>query len=131
MTFSVLGAYEKDDLECAHGHFCFSLSLNLSNNRAIGDADMRSQGLTAEPEGRDVPIIPPQDEFVVLASDGLWDVLSNEEAVRLVHDTVKEPDMCARRLVSTAFERGSQDNVTALIVFLDPSLAGTHQRIAV
>jgi len=36
---------------------------------------------------------------VVLASDGLWDKLSNEEAVGLVHDTVKQPIMAAQRYV--------------------------------
>ena len=38
-----------------------------------------------------------QDEFVVLASDGLWDKLSNEEAIGLVYDTVKQPAMAAQR----------------------------------
>lgn len=37
------------------------------------------------------------DTFLILASDGLWDVLSNYDAVGLVHDTVKQPTMCAQR----------------------------------
>lgn len=27
------------------------------------------------------------DAFVIVASDGLWDCISNEEAVNIVHDT--------------------------------------------
>ena len=42
-----------------------------------------------------------RDEFVVLASDGLWDKLSNEEAVGLVFDTVKQPVLAAQRCVSS------------------------------
>ena len=39
----------------------------------------------------------PGDDFLVVASDGLWDVMSSTAAVGLVHDTVKEPSMCAQR----------------------------------
>jgi serine/threonine protein phosphatase PrpC len=55
---------------------------------------------------------------LILASDGLWEVLSQEEAVGLVADTVKDPDMCAKRLATEAMTRGSRDNITALVAFL-------------
>ena len=45
------------------------------------------------------------DEFVVLASDGLWDKLSNEEAVGLVYDTVKQPTMAAQRYLGSTCTR--------------------------
>ncbi len=47
------------------------------------------------------------DEFIVLGSDGLWDVLGPEEVVRLVRDTVKHPAMCAKRLVAEAMQNGA------------------------
>merc|ERR1719500_108699 len=37
--------------------------------------------ITAEPEMRIVDIEPSVDRFLVLASDGVWDVISNEDAV--------------------------------------------------
>ena len=52
--------------------------------------------MTAQPEVVQYQL-SNQDEFVVLASDGLWDKLSNEEAVGLVYDTVKQPAMAAQR----------------------------------
>jgi serine/threonine protein phosphatase PrpC len=55
---------------------------------------------------------------LILASDGLWEVLSQEEAVGLVADTVKDPDMCAKRLATEAMTRGSRDNITVLVAFL-------------
>ena len=65
--------------------------------RSIGDADLKP-AVTAQPEVSQHQLTA-EDEFVVVASDGLWDKLSNEEAVRLVHDTVKQPTMAAQRYV--------------------------------
>ena len=48
-----------------------------------------------------------QDLFLVLASDGLWDVLMDADAVGLVMDTVKHPDLAAKRLVMEALSRGA------------------------
>ena len=57
--------------------------------------------------------------FVVLATDGLWDVLDGEEAVRVVSNLLKEgkaPSECCAELVARALRLGSGDNVTALVV---------------
>lgn len=53
-----------------------------------------------------------------MASDGLWDVVSNAEVVSIIRDTVKEPGMCSKRLATEAAERGSKDNITVVVVFL-------------
>ena len=44
-------------------------------------------------------------------------MLSNEDAVAIVHDTVKNPSMAAKRLSMEALARGSQDNITTLVCF--------------
>ena len=54
-----------------------------------------------------VTALTAEDSFLVLASDGLWDKLSSQNAVDLVHDTVKEPALCAKRLATEALTRGS------------------------
>ncbi|XP_013929490.1 PREDICTED: pyruvate dehydrogenase [acetyl-transferring]-phosphatase 2, mitochondrial [Thamnophis sirtalis] len=48
--------------------------------------------LTAEPEVT-YHKIRRQDKFLVLASDGLWDMLSNEEVVQLVANHIMEDDV--------------------------------------
>lgn len=63
--------------------------------RSLGDADLKP-AVTAQPDVVEHHITS-EDEFVVLASDGLWDKLSNQEAVGLVYDTVKQPTMAAQR----------------------------------
>ncbi|KAK4404718.1 protein kinase and PP2C-like domain-containing protein [Sesamum angolense] len=63
----------------------------------------------------------------VMASDGLWDVVSNADVVSIIKDTVKEPGMCSKRLATEAAERGSKDNITVIVVFLRP--VSTAERI--
>lgn len=64
--------------------------------RSLGDGDLKGVGLIAEPEVLQFQL-SDSDEFLILASDGLWDCMSNHEAIQIVHDTVKEPAMCAQR----------------------------------
>ncbi|KAH7314858.1 hypothetical protein KP509_21G024400 [Ceratopteris richardii] len=61
--------------------------------------------LTAEPQLH-VHKLQPEDRFLIFASDGFWDHLSNEDAVRLVN---KHPQKAiARRLVRVALEEAAR-----------------------
>ena len=85
--------------------------------RSIGDFDAKPP-LTAEPEVTEY-VLGPDDEYLVMASDGVWDVLQGQEVVSIISDTVKQPAMAAQRLVHTAVnERYSKDNATAIVCFL-------------
>ena len=52
--------------------------------RSIGDMAAASVGVTAEPEIKVFPNLTPSDKFVVVASDGIWDRLSNEEVMMTI-----------------------------------------------
>lgn len=97
----------------------------LQVTRSIGDDDLKP-AVTAEPEITET-ILSVEDEFLVMASDGLWDVVSNAEVVSIIRDTVKEPGMCSKRLATEAAERGSKDNITVIVIFLRP--VSTAERI--
>jgi len=81
--------------------------------RAIGDKDLK-KCVTAHPHivQLDLNI---GDEVLVLATDGLWDVMGNQEVVdeALKH---KYPSEAASALVSAALARGSGDNVSVIVV---------------
>lgn len=62
-----------------------------------------------------------------MASDGLWDVMSNTEVIGIIKDTVKDPGMCSKRLATEAAARGSKDNITVIVVFLRP--VSTAERV--
>ncbi|XP_058205138.1 protein kinase and PP2C-like domain-containing protein isoform X3 [Rhododendron vialii] len=97
----------------------------LQVTRSIGDGDLKPS-VTAEPEITET-ILSVEDEYLVLASDGLWDVMSEAEVVNIMKDTVKEAGMCSKRLATEAAERGSRDNITVIVVFLRP--VSTAERI--
>ncbi len=71
--------------------------------------------MPCDPEVYEKRLDPRSDAVLVLASDGLWCVTSNEKACRLA---LAEPDArsAARALVTHALEHGSPDNVTCLVV---------------
>lgn len=59
--------------------------------------------------------------MLILACDGVWDVLTDQEAADLLLERyLKEGPFAdaSQFLVNTAIERGSADNVTAVVVFL-------------
>ena len=63
--------------------------------------------------------ITHQDEFLVIASDGLWDVVSGEEAVSRISQCFASgmsPTATAEELCDLAIKLGSSDNVTIVIV---------------
>lgn len=97
----------------------------LQVTRSIGDDDLKP-AVTAEPEITET-VLSVEDEYLVMASDGLWDILTSEEVISIIKDTVKEPGMCSKRLATEAAERGSKDNITVIVIFLRP--VSTAERI--
>ncbi|GAB4826261.1 hypothetical protein Ancab_009126 [Ancistrocladus abbreviatus] len=85
----------------------------LAMSRAFGNR-MLKQVVIAEPEIQEQEI-NEELELLVLASDGLWDVVPNEDAISLAQ-TEEEPEAAARKLTETAFTRGSADNITCIVV---------------
>ncbi|MBA0809621.1 hypothetical protein Gohar_025260 [Gossypium harknessii] len=129
-------------------------------SRSIGDAYLKKAEFNKEPllpkfrlhEPFRKPILSaepsllvhklhPDDQFLIFASDGLWEHLSNQQAVRIVQSSPRNG--IARRLVKTALKEAAQkremrysdlnkidrgvrrhfhDDITVIVVFLDPHL---------
>ncbi|CAJ1959279.1 unnamed protein product [Cylindrotheca closterium] len=103
---------------------------DLSLSRAIGDR-FAKPAVSSETEISRFPLLGKNDEFVILASDGLWDVMSSQETVDFVHQRLsnlrrhqsvqnhsEERFKVAEQLAKEALERGSADNVCVLILWL-------------
>ncbi|XP_078175417.1 putative protein phosphatase 2C 59 [Carex rostrata] len=95
----------------------------LAVSRAFGDRLLK-QFVVAEPEIKE-EVVDNSLEFLILASDGLWDVVSNEEAVAMVRP-IEDPEQAAQRLLQEASKRGSADNTTVVIVRFSNSPHGSN-----
>ncbi|GAY44409.1 hypothetical protein CUMW_081950 [Citrus unshiu] len=85
----------------------------LAVSRAFGDRLLK-QYVVADPEIQE-EVIDSSLEFLILASDGLWDVVTNEEAVAMIKP-IQDPEEAAKRLMQEAYQRGSADNITCVVV---------------
>ncbi|OIS97589.1 PREDICTED: probable protein phosphatase 2C 34 [Nicotiana attenuata] len=101
-------------------------SPGLAMSRALGDYCVKDFGLTSVPDVIE-RYITSKDQFVVLATDGIWDVISNEEAVQIV-SSIPERAKAAMRLVQSAGcawrrkRRGiAMDDISAIVLFFHSS----------
>jgi len=134
------------------GEFVWRVEGQLNLSRSLGDAHLRPFVSNEPSIGVHVLRLPPptlqcapasasvlRDEFVIMASDGLWGVLGEQEAVQAVHDfvalegrraapvTSQQPQTqpihslaarAADHLAQMALKAGSQDNVCVVVLFL-------------
>jgi len=87
----------------------------LAVSRAFGDFALKPF-VTAVPYISET-LLTPDHLFLVMACDGLWDVLSDEQVVSIVHQQ-SNPHEAAELLRRTAFTRGSDDNISVVVIFL-------------
>jgi serine/threonine protein phosphatase PrpC len=94
-------------------------------SRAFGDLPCRRIGVTVEPE-LTVHRLRADDELLVAATDGIWDVLSNEDVLALAGNATGA-QAAARTLVEVAESRwldvegGYVDDITAVVVRAQPA----------
>ncbi|KAH9729676.1 hypothetical protein KPL70_009419 [Citrus sinensis] len=99
----------------------------LAVSRAIGDLSYKSYGVISVPEVTDWQSLTANDSYLVAASDGVFEKLSLQDVCDVfwevhTHGTAGPgfPSSCsyslADCLVDTAFEKGSMDNMAAVVV---------------
>lgn len=57
--------------------------------------------------------------LLIVASDGVWDVMPTADALAIVNTAIQNgstPELSARSLSAAAVKRGSQDDVTAIVI---------------
>ena len=118
----------------------------LAVSRALGDKALKTghfpmKGLSAVPEVAELDFKEEENILLILACDGIWDVISNEDAARFVvnnlnssiskinPDTVRERSheggnhynaiSAARTLRDIAFAKGSKDNISVLVAVIN------------
>lgn len=84
----------------------------LAITRALGDHQLKTSGVSSEPYTVRIPLTP-NEQFMVVASDGLWDVLADDDLAAYRGRSSRE---LAEALLSRALEGGSRDNICVLVV---------------
>jgi len=88
----------------------------LSITRSLGDACFKNPALSAaDPEVRVLPI-SDKDLFIVLVTEGVTRVLSNQDVIDCASKHWADSEEAAKNIVRTAFQAGSDENLTALVV---------------
>ncbi|GAB2298512.1 hypothetical protein Dimus_032575 [Dionaea muscipula] len=97
----------------------------LSLSRALGDWDMKfpkgsTSPLIADPEFRQITLTE-DDEFLIIGCDGIWDVMSSQQAVSITRRGLRhhnDPEQSAQDLIMEALRLNTFDNLTVIVVCL-------------
>jgi serine/threonine protein phosphatase PrpC len=60
----------------------------IAMTRTLGDLQAKKIGLISEPEIESIELHPQTDKFIVIGSDGIWDVMSSAEVVGFVNQYI-------------------------------------------
>ena len=105
--------------------------MGLAMSRSLGDSIVHSVGVSAEPEITEHEI-SDVDAFVIMGTDGVWDVIDNNQAVELVQNYINrdggrggnwDPEEAASIIARSARRRWTQlsgmiDDITCLVIKL-------------
>ena len=106
----------------------YRINGNLALSRSIGDRSERPW-VTNAVDITHYLIDEVHDSFVMIATDGLYDVVSSQEVVAFIHDLMESTTQAERRqelqhdvakyVAEEALRRGTADNVTVLVLWLN------------
>ena len=74
----------------------------------------------------------PEDYFLIIACDGVWDVFNNQDAVDIVKEALRikpnDFDSAAEALRDAAYNKGSTDNISVIVVGLKPVSSNNNSK---
>ncbi|XP_051521067.1 protein phosphatase 1A-like [Myxocyprinus asiaticus] len=121
---------EKERIQNAGGSVTLQrINGSLAVSRGLGDFDFKEvewrtqteQLVSPEPEVYELERTP-EDEFLVVACDGVWDAIGNEELCAFVRNRLQVcddlRDICAQ-VIDLCLYKGSLDNISIIIICFD------------
>ncbi|EDQ86182.1 uncharacterized protein MONBRDRAFT_28624 [Monosiga brevicollis MX1] len=126
---------ERQRIEAAGGFVAGNrVCQSLAVSRAFGDFSFKDPNIKPEEHMvtciPDITIVPRNEnlEFIILACDGVWDVLRSETVVGMVREELLSEaalDAVCQTVVMDALQRGSSDNISCCILTLDGAKRST------
>lgn len=98
----------------------------LAVTRSLGDSSMK-EFVVGSPYTTETRL-GPNDDFLIVACDGLWDVCSDQEAVDLVADCADDAQAASQKLLDHALNNFSTDNLSVLVVSLHPPAKASQRK---
>jgi serine/threonine protein phosphatase PrpC len=87
------------------------------------DLDAWEQQITAKPDFISLERDNGADEFIILGCDGIWDVISNDSALKFVRTRLQSGQFTveeiSKALVHYCLTEGSKDNMTLIVVLFE------------
>ncbi|ELW70195.1 Protein phosphatase 1K, mitochondrial [Tupaia chinensis] len=87
----------------------------LAMTRSIGDLDLKTSGVIAEPETKRIKLQHAEDSFLVLTTDGINFMVNSQEICDFVNQC-HDPNEAAHAVTEQAIQYGTEDNSTAVVV---------------
>ena len=102
----------------SHGGIVFGGRVygQLMLSRAFGDWELKTYGVICEPHIIRYEI-EDEDNYLVIATDGVFDVTEDEDVFQLSKKQKNAKDFCDD-IMKEAIERGSMDNISCFIIGL-------------
>jgi len=110
---------------------------NLAVSRGLGDYEFKPFDIFKDPKDQKVSCIPEfiiknrkplEEEMIIIACDGLWDVFTNNEAIDSVRQIFSEGEtnieLVAEEMLDLALDKGSTDNISAIVVKFPNGIKG-------
>ncbi|KAK7840654.1 putative protein phosphatase 2c 51 [Quercus suber] len=90
----------------------------LTLSRAIGDVYLKRFGVIAVPQVTGWQPLDANDRFLVVSSDGVFESLTPQDVCDLIYDSSSCSPLSSLGdcIVNTAFEKGSMDNLSVIVV---------------
>ena len=89
----------------------------LMLTRSFGDKEMKKYGVLSTPDIF-CHNIEDDDLFVIIASDGVWDVVEEEEIFKLSQEKISSSDF-SKKIIQLAKDRDTHDNISCIVVKLN------------
>ena len=92
----------------------------LMLTRSFGDKEMKKYGVISTPECF-CHKIKDEDLYIVIASDGVWDAVSEEEIMQMSGEKYSS-DEFSKKIVKLAIEKGTRDNISCIVIKLNKDI---------
>ena len=92
----------------------------LMLTRSFGDKEMKKYGVISTPDCF-CRKIKDEDIYVIIASDGVWDAVCEEEIIQMGGEKLSSDDF-SKKIVKFARDKGTRDNISCIVIKLNKDI---------